>query len=177
MHRATAILGVALGVLFAAVPVGELSAQSADTPACKLMSVSEIQKITGIATYARAWGMGTGQAVGGGSSCAFQEAMSSLERIPMIGFSLISGKDWTERRRTMRLPEGCTRVTVSGVGDDAFYESCPSKTPKKRVDPLFVKIGSNDIVVEMDIRPPVTEASAKSTVVALAKAVAAKLKK
>ena len=177
MHRATGIPGLALGMLFAAVPVGELSAQSADTPACKLLSVAEVQKITGITTYARAWGMGPGQAVGGGSSCAFQEAVSSLERLPMIGFSLIPGKDWTQRRRTMRLPDGCSRVAVTGVGDDAFYESCPTDRPKRRVDPLYVKVGSNDLVVEMDVRAPATEASAKTTVVALAKAVAAKLKK
>ena len=186
MHCPTRIAFVATSVLLGAAMVPQSSAQpmqaaaesaGAQTPACALLSVEEVRKITGIAAYARNWGMGSGQAVGGGSSCAYQDALSSIERLPMIGFSLIPGKGWTERRRTMRLPEGCTRVSVSGVGDDAFYESCPSKTPKKRVDPLYVKIGSNDIVVEMDIRPPVTEASAKSTVVALAKAVAAKLKK
>ncbi|HEV8214325.1 MAG TPA: hypothetical protein VGP95_00775 [Gemmatimonadaceae bacterium] len=177
MHRAISIVAGVLGVLASAVPVKRLSAQSADTPACKLMSVAEVQKITGITKYERAWGMGPGEAVGGGSSCAYQEPVTSLERLPMIGFSLIPGKGWTERRRTMQLPPGCKRVPVAGVGDDAFYEECPSKTTKKRIEPLYVKIGSNDIVVEMDIRPPVNEASARNATVALAKAVAAKLKK
>jgi hypothetical protein len=121
--------------------------------------------------------MGPGQAVGGGSSCAYEEAESSLERLPMVGFSLIPGKGWTERRRTMRLPPGCDRIAVSGVGDDAFYESCPTKSAKRRVDPLYVKVGSDDLVVEMDIRAPATEESARNTVVALAKVVTGKLKK
>jgi len=177
MHRAMSIVAGVLGVLASAVPVKPLSAQSADTPACKLLSVAEVQKITGVASYQHAWGMGPGEAVGGGSSCAFEQAVSSLERLPMIGFSLIPGKGWTERRRTMQLPSGCKRVPVAGVGDDAFYEECPSKTPKRRIEPLYVKVGSNDIVVEMDIRPPVNDASARNATVALAKVVAAKLKK
>lgn len=177
MHRETGIVLLATVTLLGAVPVRELSAQSADTPACKLMSVAEIRKITGIPTYAHAWGMEPGKAVGGGSSCAYEEAEASLERLPMIGFSLIPGKGWTQRRRTMHLPDGCSRVPVAGVGDDAFYESCPTKTAKRRVDPLFVKAGSNDLVVEMDIRAPGTEESARSAVVALAKAVVAKLPK
>jgi hypothetical protein len=177
MHCATRIAVAATSLLFGAVPVRALSAQSADTPACKLLSVAEIQKITGIASYARAWGMGPGEAVGGGSSCAFEEAESSLERLPLVGFSLIPGKGWTERRRTMRLPPGCSRIAVAAVGDDAFYESCPTNRPKRRVDPLYVKVGANDLVVEMDIRAPATEESVRNTVVALAKAVTAKLKK
>jgi len=177
MQRPTGIAVLAAGLLFTVATAGELSAQSADTPACKLLSVAEVQKITGVASYQHAWGMGPGEAVGGGSSCAFEQAVSSLERLPMIGFSLIPGKGWTERRRTMQLPSGCKRVPVAGVGDDAFYEECPSKTPKRRIEPLYVKVGSNDIVVEMDIRPPVNDASARNATVALAKVVAAKLKK
>jgi len=168
---------MAMGLLVSGIRIRELSAQSDDTPACKLLSVAEVQKITGISSYARAWGMPLGQATGGGSSCAFQEAMSSLERLPMIGFTLVPGKGWTQRRRTMRLPVGCSRVQVAGVGDDAFYESCPTTGTKRRLEPLFVKVGSNDLVVEMDIRAPVTEESARKAVVALAKNVAAKLKK
>jgi len=177
MQRPTGAAVLVASLLFTVATAGELSAQSADTPACKLLSVAEVQKITGVAAYARAWGMGPGQAVGGGSSCAYQEPVTSLERLPMVGFSLIPGKGWTERRRTMQLPPGCKRVSVAGVGDDVFYVECPSKTPKKRIEPLYVKAGSNDIVVEMDIRPPVNEASARNATVALAKAVAAKLKK
>lgn len=184
MQSAIGIAVVATGVFFVDVTTRDGSGQGTNlgvvalqTPACALLSVAEIQKITGVAAYARAWGMGPGEAVGGGSSCAYQEAVSSLERLPMIGFSLIPGKNWTENRRTMRLPGGCSRVSVKGVGDDAFYESCPGKTPKKRVDPLYVKVGSNDLVVEMDVRAPVTEESARTRVAALAKAVAAKLKK
>lgn len=187
MRCTTGIAVLATSALLGAGTVGELSAQrpqpanqsatAAPTPACALLSVAEVRQITGVAAYGSAWGVGPGEAVGGGSSCAYEEGASSFERPPMIGFTLISGKGWTQRRRTMRLPEGCKRVTVEGVGDDAFYESCPSKSAKRRVDPLYVKVGPNDLVVEMDVRPPATEESSRRTVVALAKAVAAKLRK
>lgn len=179
MRSATGIAILATGVLLGAVTARELPAQpaAAPTPACALLSVDEVRKITGQPAYAKAWGMGPGEAVGGGSSCAYEEGDASLERLPMIGFTLISGKGWTKRRRTMGLPGGCQRVAVKSVGDDAFYESCPSKAAKRRVDPLYVQVGPNDLVVEMDVRPPATEDSARQTVVALAKAVAAKLQK
>ncbi|MEO7474835.1 MAG: hypothetical protein ABIY46_05830 [Gemmatimonadales bacterium] len=101
---------------------------------------------------------------------------SRMDSPPPIGFTLISGKDWTQRRRTLKLSEGCKREPVQGVGDDAFFESCPGKSAKRRVDPLYVKVGSSDLMITMDIKPPATEASSRPTVVAMARAAAAKLR-
>ena len=71
-------------------------------------------------------------------------------------------------------PEGCRRQSVAGVGNDAFFESCPN--PKlKRSAPLYVKVGTNDLIVQLDIKAPATEASARTTVIAVAKAAVAKL--
>jgi len=64
---------------------------------------------------------------------------------------------------------------VAGVGDDAFFESCPN--PKlTRSAPLYVKVGTNDLIVQLDIKTPATEASARTTVIAVAKAAVAKLR-
>ena len=93
----------------------------------------------------------------------------------MLSFVLIPGKNWTERRSSFKLQEGCKRKPVAGVGDNAFFESCP--TPKlKRSAPLYVKVGANDLIVQLDIKEPATEASARSTVIAVAKAAAARLR-
>jgi hypothetical protein len=184
MLRVTGITTLAICVLLGA-PAGELSAQSskpqnqpaAGTPApvCPLMSVAEVRKITGLDDYAEPWEVGPGEGVGGGSACVYEGAASSLNEPPMIGFTLIQGKNWTQARRKVKLLPGCKHEPVKGVGDDAFFESCPSKSAKRRVDPLYVKVGSKDLIIQMDLKPPATEASSRPTVIAFAKAVAAKV--
>ncbi len=152
-------------------------AKTAPTPACALLSAAEIRKITGNQNYPNhVDGDPLGEGAGGGSSCQYGgQTMMPGDYPPMLSFVLIPGKGYTERRRTFKLSEGCTREPVVGVGDNAFFESCPN-SKLKRSAPLYVKAGTNDIIVQLDIKPPATEASARSTVIAVAKAAVAKLR-
>ena len=166
-----------LGVLLVAAASGELSAQSAPKPVCPLLSVAEVQKVTGDQGYARPWEVGPGEGIGGGSACVYQppETAPYGEGPPWIGFVLISGKGWTEQRKTVQLLPGCKREPVKGVGDDAFFETCPSDKPKKKVDPLYIKVGSNDLIVTMDVKAPATAESSRPTAIAFAKVVVGKV--
>ena len=173
-----------IGPILVCGAVSALSAQSlgqqaktAPTPACALLSAAEIRKITGRTNYPdHVDGDPLGEGAGGGSSCQYGgQTMMPGDYPPMLSFVLIPGKGWTERRPQLQAPEGCTREPVAGVGDNAFFESCP--TPKlKRSAPLYVKAGTNDLIVQLDIKEPATEASARSTVIAVAKAAVAKLR-
>jgi len=93
----------------------------------------------------------------------------------MVGLALIRGKSYTTRRRAGNPPQGCKFEPVQDVGDEAFFESCP-KGKLKRTDPLYVKAGASDLIIEMDVEPPATEVSARQTVVAIAKAAVANLR-
>jgi hypothetical protein len=61
------------------------------------------------------------------------------------------------------------------VGDDAFFEVCPIPRPTRSA-PLYVKIGTNDFIIQMDIEAPATATSVKDTVIAIAKAAVAKVR-
>jgi hypothetical protein len=97
------------------------------------------------------------------------------EHPPMVSFVLIPRKRYTESRRAGKLPAGCKIEPVKGVGDAAFFESCPSSR-STRSAPLFVKAGENDLIVQIDMKPPATEASVRPMVIAVAKAAVAKLR-
>lgn len=167
------------GMLLASAAGAELVAQGsprAPTPACALLSVDDIRKITGHEGYSdTVSGDGIGEGVGGGSSCQYDSAaFGASAGPPMVGVVLIPAKDWTRRRQSVKLREGCRREPVSGVGDVAFFESCPSSARVRRTAPLYVKVGANDLIVEMDVQGTTTEADARMTVIAVAKAAAAR---
>jgi len=180
-----------LGMAFAVVAgfltsegVPTLSAQASKagwvekpTPACALLSAAEIGRATGLTYPEGDNGDEEGEGIDGGSGCIWGGAsFGPGDQPPMIGFALIrGGKHYTENRRTIKLLPGCKRESVAGVGDDAFFEACP-KGKSKRTDPLYVKVGANDLLIEMDIEPPATAASARQAVIAVAKAAAAKLR-
>jgi hypothetical protein len=65
---------------------------------------------------------------------------------------------------------------VSGVGDEAFFEVCPSAGRLSRTPPLYVKSGSKDLIVQMDIESSDADAAIRSKVLAVAKAAAAKVR-
>ncbi|MBM3802527.1 MAG: hypothetical protein FJW26_09505 [Acidimicrobiia bacterium] len=170
------IIPVLICGAFSELSVGE-QATKAPTQACALLSVAEIRKITGRDNYPEhVDGDPLGEGAGDGSSCQYGgESFMPGDHPPMLSLVLISGKGWTEKSRSFKLREGCKRDSVAGVGDDAFFESYPN--PKlKRSAPLYVKVGTNDLIVQLDIKPPATEASARTTVIAVAKAAVAKLR-
>ena len=155
----------------------ELRAQSAgQTPACALLTVDDVRKATGRSEYPRSSdGDQLGEGAGGDSSCQYGgSSFAPGPHAPMVSFVLIPGKNWTKTSRGFRLAQGCTREDVKGVGEDAFFESCPTRS--KRGPPLYAKVGTNDIIVQMDIEPPATAESTTQLVIAVAKAAAAKLR-
>ena len=164
--------------------VSALSAQSAGrqatvapTPACAVLSVAEIRRITGRADYPDyVDGDPDGEGAGGGSSCQYGgRTFMSVNNPPMLSVVLIKGKSWTERSRGSAPPPGCQRESVAGVGDDAFFQVCPASR-LRRSPPLYVKAGANDLIVQMDVDPPATQESVRPIVIAVAKAAALKLR-
>ena len=167
-------------VVASAVVIGAASplpAQSSPTPACALLSVAEIRETTGRADYPDyVDGDPEGEGAGGGSSCQYGgPTMMAVGYPPLLSVVLIKGKNWTARSREFTLPAGCEREQVAGVGDDAFFESCPASR-LKRSPPLYVKVGANDLIVQMDVDPPATQASVRPIVIAVARAAALKLR-
>lgn len=187
MTPATASTALVLGLVLLPGPRmgGTLSAQttnpalaSAPTPACALLSVAEVRRITGRPGYLdHVSGDAPGEGVGGGSSCTYDgPAFGTGDRPPMVAIALIPGKDWTRRRQSVRLPDGCRREAVNGVGDVAFFERCPAPGRAIRTAPLYVKVGTSDLIVQIDIEAGAAEADVRPTVIAVARAAAARLK-
>ena len=150
-------------------------------PACAVLSVAEVRKITGYPDYRVSPGDPPGQGAGGGASCQYvapafgvdAKGNPTIPKGPLISLVLIDGKDWT---RSAKHPSGCKREPAPGIGDEAYFEVCPSPAKLRRSYPLYVKAGSRDLIVQMDIVEPDTEPSVRSKVVALAKAAVAKLR-
>jgi len=176
-HRVRAFFIMASAVAVPALSVQPAAGQTttAPTPACALLSAAEIRTITGRANYPDyVDGDAEGEGAGGGSSCQYGGASMVPGYPPLLSVVLIKGKNWTARSRSFTLREGCERESVAGVGDDAFFESCPAPSVK-RSPPLYVKAGTNDLIVQMDIEPPATPASVRAMVIAVARAAVLKL--
>ena len=138
--------------------------------------------ITGFPGYKRpSPGDPAGQGAGGGASCQYESSGPSVdargnainEKGPLLSLVLIDGKNYT---KTMPMARGCRKEAVSGVGDEAFFEICPSAGRLSRTPPLYVKAGAKDLIVQMDIDSPDTEATIRPKVIAVAKAAAAKVR-
>jgi hypothetical protein len=168
----------------AGIPASRVQGRGpAQNPACALLTPAEIRTITGFPGYQNpSPGDAPGEGVGGGASCQYSKPVfPSVDasgkpvpsgKGPMVSIVLIDGKDYT---RTARLGPGCTKESVSGVGDEAHFVVCASSRVQ-RTAPLYVKAGSRDLIVQLDIEPPDTEAALRPKTIAIAKAAAAKLR-
>ena len=177
-HLARALLVVALGAIPGlAAQSGGGQAAGEPTPACALLSVAEVRTITGRQNYPDyVDGDAEGEGAGGGSSCQYGgPSMMPGGSTPMLSVVLIKGKNWTARSRSFKLPAGCQREPVAGVGEDAFFESCPDSR-SRRSPPLYVKAGTNDLIVQLDVEPPDTPESVRAMVLAVARAAVLKLR-
>jgi hypothetical protein len=157
-------------------------AAQAGNPACNILTPDELRTLTGFPGYKRPNpGDPAGQGAGGGASCQYESTGPTVdargnavnEKGPLLSLVLIEGKNYT---KTMPMARGCKKEVVSGVGDEAFFEVCPSAGRLSRTPPLYVKAGTKDLIVQMDIDPPDTEATMRPKVVAVAKAAAAKVR-
>jgi hypothetical protein len=148
-----------------------LRAQSAPNPACALLTAADLQKATGKSYDNGDEGDPMGEGAGGGASCQWGDPVG--RGAPMISVVYIpakGGTGYTEISRSRNARPGCTRETVSGLGDAAYIETCP----KDRGPVAYIKAGANDLIVQMDAVAPATAASLKPTLIAVAKAAVAK---
>ncbi len=176
MSRTILLLGTLLTVFGTVDAFAAQRGPGTTTPACAVLSLAEIKTVTGNQGYVDASsGDEPGQGAGGGSSCQYSGAAFTGPKAPMVSLVLIPGKNWTATARTFKLAQGCKRETVAGVGDDAFFESCPASQPIRSA-PLYVKAGSKDLIIQMDIQAPATEATVRNTIIAIAKAAVAKVR-
>jgi hypothetical protein len=174
MRRLTGTVLTATGFLLGST--APLAAQDSSTPACKTLTVAEVRRITGNPNYPNyADGDAPGEGAGGGSSCQYGGASMMGKGAPMLSFVLIPGKNWTEAQKKFKQSPGCKLEPQPGLGDLALWEFC-ANSKIKRSSPLYVKSGSNDFILQLDLEPPATEASVRPTLIALAKAVIPKLK-
>jgi hypothetical protein len=92
---------------------------------------------------------------------------------PLLSLVLIDGKNYT---RTRAIGKGCRKEAVAAVGDEAYFEVCPADAKLKRTPALYVKAGVKDLILQLDIEPPDTDASLRPKAVAVAKAAVAKIR-
>jgi hypothetical protein len=152
-------------------------------PACAVLTIAEVQAATGFPGYKDASpGDPPGEGAGGGASCQFSAPAFAMDargnpmkapKGPLLSLVLIDGKNYT---RTRAIGRGCRKEAVAGVGDEAYFEVCPGDGRLKRTPPLYVKAGVKDLIVQMDIEAPDTDAAIRPKVTAVAKAAAAKIR-
>lgn len=166
----------AIGFLTAVAVAQEGGAQAGRTPAtaCALLSLADIRRITGFNGYTDTDANSGSDVAGGGTSCRYEAGFSAPPpNPPTVDVVLIQGNKNYTRRGMLKLPKGCTFETVSGLGTDAYFWACTS--PRQYRSPLYVKKGSNELIVQVNFRPPAPDAKVRATTIAVAKAAAARL--
>ena len=148
-------------------------------PACPLLTDQELDAATGLdygpgEAYDR-----MGQGIFGGATCLWGGVWNAdtTKSLPMIGVVLIppgSRGSHTDFYRGRKPGAGCTRETLSGIGDFAFADSCQSSQPSMRV---YVKAGRNDVFLEVGALFERPLSWARPVAVALAKAAAPRARK
>jgi len=154
--------------LIGTVAGADLQAQGAGNPACGLLTAADFEQATGQAYDDASPGDEMGEGAGGGASCQWGDPAG--QGLPMISVVFIPSngrKSYTEVSRGFKAQPGCVREPVSGLGDDAFVETCP----RDRGPAVYFRKGKNDGIVQVDVIKPATPASVKPKAIALAKAV------
>ncbi len=159
----------------ACAQTSQRASREASNPACTLLTLDEIRSASGQAYHDASAGDDLGEGLGAGASCQWGGA-SFLpgQDSPLLSLVVTPNKkqSWTEVASKSPPRRGCTREKLSSVGEVAFIETCEGA----RGPVAYAKAGTWDLVVQMDARPPVTAASIKPRIAAVAKAAAAKLR-
>jgi hypothetical protein len=149
-----------------------LSAQAAKVDPCSLLGVATVNQVIGKTNYGAERG-DAGDGVGGGDPCTYDA--SGTPTAPTVSVVAIAPNargryyDWLKKQKSS---PGCTRNPVPGLGVDAFFEEC-----SKYLDlPLYMRGKSYDVVVGIRMSKAGDIAANRSTVLALAKAVAPKIR-
>ena len=160
VSRARMLVAACVALTVSSTTAQHVAAQGRDpggapksgNPACNILTPEELRTITAFSGYKRpSPGDAAGQGSGGGASCQYQSIGPSIdargnavnEKGPLLSLVLIDGKDYT---KTMPMARGCKKEAVPGVGDEAFFEVCPSTGRLSRTPPLYVKTGTRDLI-------------------------------
>lgn len=169
---------VAAATTFAlALPGRPLAAQGAKVDPCSLLTRAEVQSATGKTNYQPADRGDPGDGAGGGDPCTYDNVGFNAGPNPPPAVNVVAiapnarGRyfDWLKKQPVR---PGCTNENVPGLGVAAFVESC-QKSPDVRV---YMRGGSIDAVVGIEVKPLGGAAAAKPVVIALAKSIAPRIK-
>jgi hypothetical protein len=165
--------------LQAATVTPELAAQgsrgrgSPTGPACALVTEKEVEAATGMDYPPGEEIEQAYEHIEGGATCMWGGPGGFVrEDLPEINITLIAANargSHTEQRRKQRLPPGCSREPVQGVGDAAFAEVCEKGLYGVSV---YARTGGHDVLVSAYAMKGLGKASVKPVAIALAKAAA-----
>ncbi|PYP76040.1 MAG: hypothetical protein DMD35_19630 [Gemmatimonadetes bacterium] len=181
MHPAVRSTLVAIAMMASSVGTAPLTAQRASRAAkvdpCSLLSVADVKRITGKTNYDPADRGDPGDGIGGGDPCTYSHLGRGAADPAPPTVSVIAiapnqrGRyfDWYKKQNARA---GCTREPIPGLGLDAFAETC-ARAPEL---PVYLRGGTYDVVVGVEVKPVGSPAQAKAVAIALAKAAAPKIK-
>ncbi len=182
MHRLIRAATLALALQQTATVTAELAAQGnggraepTDSP-CALVTEMEVEEATGLDYWPGKYFGQEYETIDGGATCMWGGPSLVREDLPEMHVIFIAPSargSHTEWRRKQRLPTGCTRESVHGVGDGAFAEICEGKISDASV---YARTGNNDVLVRVYDLHGMQKASLKPVAIALAKAAAARAK-
>lgn len=162
----TAIAASSVSMVFSQLPRLH-AAQSTEAQiihACALLTKDDIKKLTG-RTDRQLASRDEDSLPGGGSSCTY-----SSTPLLEIGLSPGASQKTFSAARQHLIQQGEKVQPVSGVGDEAYFEST------QNYGRVYVRVGQRRLWVSMEVVPPVSAESVQPTVLALAKAAAEKLR-
>ena len=152
-------------------------AQGKKVDPCSLLSAADVKRITGRTNYDPADRGDPGDGVGGGDPCTWSHlsrgaADPAPPTVSVVAITPNQRGRYFDFKKTYKLAPGCAREAVPGLGVDAFVETCP-RDPEL---PVYLRGSKQDVVVGVEVKPIGTPAQAKAVAIALAKAVAPKIK-
>ena len=171
------ILVVAVAACALSTHAPRVGAQGAKVDPCSLLTRAEVQSATGRKNYDPADRGDPGDGVGGGDPCTYSHlsrgpADPAPPTVSVIAIAPNKRGRYFDFEKTYKLAAGCTREAVPGLGLEAFVKMCP-RDPEL---PVYLRGGTRDVVVGVEVKPIGTPAQAKAVAIALAKAVAPKIK-
>ena len=178
MHTLVRAATLALALQQAATATATLAAQGDDGP-CALVTEKEVEAATGLDYNPGEYFGQEYETIEGAATCMWggPGGLASEDRpeIHVVFIAAGARGSHTEQRSKQRLPTGCSRESVTGVGDGAFAEICTERIFSASV---YARAGNNDVAVRVyltyELMP---KASVKPAAIALAKAAAARAKR
>lgn len=151
-----AVAGATLGLPVLAQKPSTPAATGARLNACTILSRDEVKKIFPWSAQGDS-GKDTEMPLGGGSACVYPSVQIYVDKY--------SDSTIEAARKDGPL------IPVAGIGDNAYLQQ-----KGKHWAELYIKVGDRMVLIEKDIAPGATLESLKPSMVALGKALVAKLR-